>query len=52
MRRIIYHADDFGANEEVSEHILDCYREGALNSLSVLPNSPCLAHCMEMLRPY
>ena len=52
MRRIIYHADDFGANEEVSEHILDCYREGALNSLSVLPNSPCLARCMEMLRPY
>ncbi len=52
MRRIIYHADDFGANEEVSEHILDCYREGALNSLSILPNSPWLARCMEMLEPY
>lgn len=49
---IIFHADDFGANREVSEHILDCFRDGALNSLSVLPNSPHLAECMELLDAY
>ncbi len=31
---VIFHADDYAANEEISEHILDCYREGVLNSLS------------------
>lgn len=49
---IIFHADDFGANQEVSEHILDCYREGALHSLSVLPNGRDLDQCMQMLMPY
>ena len=49
---IIFHADDFGANREISEHILDCYREGALNSLSVLPNSRELDACMQMFQPY
>ncbi len=49
--QIIFHADDFGANEEISRHILDCFYKGALTSLSVLPNSPKLAECMEMLRP-
>ena len=52
MSNIIFHADDYGANQEISEHILDCYRKGALTSLSVLPNSPHLAACMEMLEPY
>jgi len=51
-KSVIFHADDFGANEEVSEHILDCYREGALNSISILPNSARLDRCMEMLAPY
>lgn len=50
--KIIFHADDFGANREISEHILDCFREGALNSLSVLPNSPHLAECMDLLEAY
>lgn len=50
--QMIFHADDFGANQEVSEHILDCYREGALNSLSVLPNGRDLDQCMQMLMPY
>lgn len=49
--QIIFHADDFGANEEISEHILDCFYEGALTSLSVLPNSPNLMECMEILHP-
>lgn len=50
--KIIFHADDFGANPEISEHILDCFREGVLNSLSVLPNSPYLAECMKLLEAY
>ena len=50
--KIIFHADDFGANREISEHILDCFRNGALNSLSVLPNSSHLEECMQLLEPY
>lgn len=43
---VVFHADDFGANREISEYILDCFREGALNSLSVLSNSNCLEECI------
>lgn len=50
--KIIFHADDFGANREISEHILDCFREGALNSLSVLPNSPYMEESMTLLETY
>lgn len=51
--RIIFHADDYGANKEISQQILDCCKNGgALNSLSVLPNSPDLEECMELLAPY
>lgn len=51
--RIIFHADDYGANREISRQILDCCKNGgALNSLSVLPNSPHLEECMKMLEPY
>lgn len=49
---IIYHADDYAANKEISEHILECHRDGVLNSVSVLFNSPHVAECMEMLKPY
>lgn len=49
---MIFHADDYGACREVSEHILDCCREGALNSLSVLPNGRDPDGCMRMLEPY
>lgn len=49
--QIIFHADDYGACREVSEHILDCYREGALCSLSVLPNGKALEESMELLQP-
>lgn len=49
---MIFHADDYGACREVSEHILDCCRKGALNSLSVLPNGRDPDGCMRMLEPY
>ena len=49
--QIIYHADDYAACREVSEHILECYRNGALCSLSVLPNGNALEESMELLAP-
>ncbi len=30
-----------------SRHIIDCYHNGALNGISIMPNSPYLAECME-----
>ncbi len=49
---ILFHADDYGASPEISKQILSCCRKGALNSLSVLPNSPHLEECMDLLAPY
>lgn len=48
IKDIIFHADDYGANEEISGHILDCISKGALRSLSILPNSPKLSACMKL----
>ena len=47
-----YHADDYGLFPLQSREILDCFRNGRLNAVSVIPNSPYLAECMEMLKPY
>lgn len=49
---IEYHADDYGLFLTQSRRILDCVEKGVLNALSVMANGPCLASCMEMLRPY
>lgn len=49
--RIEYHADDFGMFPRQSQRILDCCNNGCLNGVSVMPNSPWLSQCMEMLRP-
>lgn len=38
MARIYLHADDFGLNEESSERILECCRNGYLDGISVLVN--------------
>lgn len=46
---IIIHADDFGIERMQSEHILQCARDGALNSLSVLVGSPAFEQCAELL---
>lgn len=48
---IEYHADDFGMFPIQSKRILDCYHGGCLNGVSVMPNSPWLKQCMEMLHP-
>ncbi len=47
---IEYHADDYGLFKTQSRHIIECYHEGALNGISIMPNSPYLAECMEDIR--
>ena len=46
---IEYHADDYGMFKTQSEHIIDCYYNGALNGISIMPNSPYLKECMEKI---
>lgn len=48
MKRIKFHADDFGYGGEVDEHILDCCRQGAVCSVSLLPNSPSAPEAMRI----
>ena len=50
--KIEYHADDFGMFPTQSQRILDCYRNGCLNGISVMPNSPWLETTMEAFRPF
>lgn len=44
-----FHADDYGVTTEQSERILNCYQNGALNSISVLPNTPALREALAIL---
>ena len=48
--KIIYHADDFGVTVEQSKSILDCYKNGVLNSVSIIPNSAEMAESYELIR--
>lgn len=47
--KIWFHADDFGVTTEQSERILGCCQNGALNSISVLPNTPALRESLAVL---
>lgn len=49
---IEYHADDYGLFPTQSRRILDCHVNGKLNGVSIMPNSPELDECIELLRPY
>lgn len=40
MQQIFIHADDFGNTKNISESIYKCYKEGSLNSTSIIVNSP------------
>lgn len=51
-KNIEFHADDYALFPRQSEEILDCYREGCLNAVSIMPNSMHLSECMEMIRPF
>lgn len=46
-----YHADDYGLFPTQSRRIADCCLNGVTNGVSVMPNSPYLQECMEILRP-
>ena len=47
---IIFHADDYGYNLEVSKDIIECAKEGTLHGISIMPNSPYFEECMEVLK--
>ena len=44
------HADDFGESVHASRDILDCLKDGKLNSISVLANMSCFEECVNMYR--
>lgn len=46
---IEFHADDYGLLPVQSRHIIDCYYNGALNGISIMPNSPYLKECMDAI---
>lgn len=47
--KVWFHADDFGVTKEQSARILECYRNGVLNSISVLPNTGALKEALQLL---
>ncbi|MEE1256914.1 MAG: ChbG/HpnK family deacetylase [Lachnospiraceae bacterium] len=49
MKRIYFHADDYGVSEAQSARILNCYTDGVLNSMSVIPNTPELEASLALL---
>ena len=49
MKRIYFHADDYGVSEAQSARILNCYTDGVLNSMSVIPNTPELEVSLALL---
>lgn len=46
---IWFHADDFGVTAAQSRCILSCFQDGALNSISILPNTDALGESLELL---
>lgn len=44
-----FHADDYGLFKAQSKRILDCFREGCLNGISIIPNGSYLAEGMDEL---
>ncbi len=46
---ILYHADDYGVCIEQAQRILNCRREGCLNSVSIMPNSDYLDETVGLL---
>lgn len=44
------HADDFGESVHASRDILECLKDGKLNSISVLANMSCFEECVQLYR--
>lgn len=49
MPEIDVHADDYALTVHTSEDILDCIKEGKLDSISIVVNMSCFKECMELL---
>lgn len=49
MPEIDVHADDYALTVHTSADMLECMKEGKLNSISIVPNMSCFEECMEML---
>lgn len=49
---IEFHADDYGLFPTQSHRILDCRRNGNLNGVSIMPNSPHMRECVSDLYPF
>ena len=49
MPEIDVHADDYALTVHTSADILECMKEGKLNSISIVPNMSCFEECMKML---
>jgi hypothetical protein len=49
---IEFHADDYGLFPAQSHRILDCRRNGNLNGVSMMPNSPHIQECVSDLYPF
>lgn len=49
---IEFHADDYGLFPTQSHRILDCRRNGNLNGVSMMPNSPHMQECVSALYPF
>lgn len=48
--KIDIHADDFGESLHASRDILECLKDGKLNSISVLANMSCFEECVRLYR--
>jgi predicted glycoside hydrolase/deacetylase ChbG (UPF0249 family) len=49
MTIIDIHADDYALTVNTSKDMLECMREGKLDSISIVPNTSAFEQCMEML---
>lgn len=46
----LFNADDYGMTKLQSKHILDCYHEGVLTGVSIMPNSGYINEANEFLK--
>lgn len=49
MCEIEWHADDYGMTKKQSIDIINCYYNGCLNGVSIMPNSQKLNECMRLI---
>ena len=50
MTNIDIHADDYAYSLETSKDIIDCIKEGNLDSFSIICNMKCFDTCMDLLK--